>query len=152
MEKALFGAGCFWGVEEYFRKIKGVINMQVGYSGGTTDNPTYQNVCYDNTDHAEVILIEYDESIISYQALLDNFWKCHDPTTLNKQGADIGTQYRSIIFYFSSDQKKISEISKENNQKKFQNKIVTEIVKAEKFFKAEEYHQNYIQKNTILNG
>ena len=146
MEKALFGAGCFWGVEEYFRKIKGVINMQVGYSGGTTDNPTYQNVCYDNTDHAEVILIEYDESIISYQALLDNFWKCHDPTTLNKQGADIGTQYRSIIFYFSSDQKKISEISKENNQKKFQNKIVTEIVKAEKFFKAEEYHQNYIQK------
>jgi len=151
MEKALFGAGCFWGVEEYFRKIKGVINMQVGYSGGTTDNPTYQNVCYDNTDHAEVILIEYDESIISYQALLDNFWKCHDPTTLNKQGADIGTQYRSIIFYFSSDQKKISEISKENNQKKFQNKIVTEIVKAEKFFKAEEYHQNYIQKNIILN-
>ena len=152
MEKALFGAGCFWGVEEYFRKITGVVNTEVGYSGGNTDNPTYETVCYNNTGHAEVLLIEFDENIISYYNLLDNFWMCHDPTSLNRQGLDIGDQYRSAIFYFSSVQKNLAEKSKADNQKKFNNSIITEIKKVKKFFRAEEYHQMYIQKNKLFNG
>ena len=106
MEKALFGAGCFWGVEETFRKIPGVVKTEVGYTGGHTLNPTYQSICEGDTNHVEVVLVEYDNKIISYDKLLNHFWKCHDPTTLNRQGPDIGTQYRSAIFYFDDNQKK----------------------------------------------
>ena len=146
MEKALFGAGCFWGVEEHFRLINGVTKTEVGYSGGHTKNPTYENVCYENTDHAEVLLIEFDEDKISYERLLDEFWKCHDPTTLDRQGPDVGRQYRSVIYYYNDMQKKIAIKSKEKNQKSFQNNIVTEISSADIFYKAEEYHQKYILK------
>ena len=146
MEKALFGAGCFWGVEETFRKLKGVKKTEVGYCGGHTNNPTYEEVCVGNTNHAEVVLIEYDEAEISFEKLLDNFWNCHDPTTLNRQGPDIGTQYRSIIFYYNDTQKKVSNFSKEEYSKKLKLDIVTEIIKAKNYFKAEEYHQKYIQK------
>ena len=146
MEKALFGAGCFWGVEEYFRKIKGVNNTQVGYSGGNKENPSYEDVCEGNTEHVEVLLIDFDEKIINYQNLLKHFWQCHDPTTINRQGVDIGTQYRSAIFYFNDLQKNIAENSKIRNQNNFKNKIVTEITKANTFYLAEEYHQCFIQK------
>ena len=149
MEKALFGAGCFWGVEEFFRKNDGVIETKVGYSGGITNNPTYEQVCLGNTNHAEVLLIKFDENLINYSKLLDLFWQCHDPTTLNKQGPDIGTQYRSVIFYYSNLQKKIAEKSKLNYQSKFNGKIVTEIEKAKEFYEAEDYHQCYIQKRSI---
>ena len=149
MEKALFGAGCFWGVEEFFRKNDGVIETKVGYSGGITNNPTYEQVCLGNTNHAEVLLIKFDENLINYSKLLDLFWQCHDPTTLNKQGPDIGTQYRSVIFYYSNLQKEIAEKSKLNYQSKFNGKIVTEIEKAKEFYEAEDYHQCYIQKRSI---
>ena len=146
MTKALFGAGCFWGVEEFFRKIEGVIGTKVGYSGGNTFDPTYEDVCYKDTGHAEVLEIEFDNNIISYERLLSFFWSCHDPTTLNRQGPDIGSQYRSVIFYFSEEQKKIAEDSKIINQNKFKDKIVTEIKKAGNFYIAEDYHQCFIQK------
>ena len=146
IEKALFGAGCFWGVEEHFRLIKGVTKTEVGYSGGHTKNPTYENVCYENTDHAEVLLVEFDEDKISYERLFDEFWKCHDPTTLDRQGPDVGRQYRSVIYYYNDMQKNIAIKSKEKNQKSFQNNIVTEISSADTFYKAEEYHQKYILK------
>ncbi|MBS56973.1 MAG: peptide-methionine (S)-S-oxide reductase [Rickettsiales bacterium] len=149
MEKALFGAGCFWGVEEFFRKNDGVIETKVGYSGGITNNPTYEQVCLGNTNHAEVLLIKFDENLINYSKLLDLFWQCHDPTTLNRQGPDIGTQYRSVIFYYSNLQKEIAEKSKLNYQSKFNGKIVTEIEKAKEFYEAEDYHQCYIQKRSI---
>ena len=149
MEKALFGAGCFWGVEEFFAKLNGVTKTEVGYSGGNTINPTYESVCAGNTNHAEVVLVEYDENEISYKSLVNHFWKCHDPTTLNRQGPDIGTQYRSVIFYFNEYQKKISNDSK--NEYSVENKlnIVTEITKAKEYYKAEEYHQKYIQKTGL---
>ena len=146
METALFGAGCFWSIEEYFSKIPGVVKTTVGYSGGKTDNPTYESVCYENTDHAEVIQIEFDSKIISYQLLIAHFWKCHDPTTLDRQGLDIGRQYRSVIFYHSEKQKQIAETSKNNYQNEITRKIVTEIKEANIFYPAEEYHQKYIQK------
>ena len=149
MEKALFGAGCFWGVEETFRKLEGVDNTQVGYSGGDLVNPTYEDVCSGNTNHAEVVLIEYNEEKISFSKLLDSFWKCHDPTTLNKQGPDIGTQYRSVIFYFDELQNKISNESKLEYAKKYKLNIVTQIEKAKEYYKAEEYHQKYIQKTGL---
>ena len=149
IQKGLFGAGCFWGVEEHFRKLNGVIKTEVGYSGGNTKNPTYESVCYENTNHAEVLQVEFDENIISYSNLLEEFWKCHDPTTLDRQGLDIGKQYRSVIYYFNDDQKKIAEISKEKHQPNFKNRIVTEISQATLFYKAEEYHQKYIQKSKI---
>ena len=150
MEKAIFGAGCFWGVEEYFSKIEGISKTEVGYSGGVTKNPTYESVCQGNTEHVEVLYIEFDQDIISYNNIINHFWKCHDPTTLDRQGPDIGRQYRSAIFYFSEEQRDIAEKSKLDNQEKFNNKIVTEITKADKFFKAEEYHQNFIQKQKIF--
>ncbi len=149
MEKALFGAGCFWGVEETFRKINGVLNTEVGYSGGSTINPNYESVCSGTTDHAEVVLIEYDQNQISFQDLMIHFWKCHDPTTLNRQGPDIGTQYRSVIFYFNDFQKTIAQNSKINYSKKSNLHIVTEISKAKDYYKAEEYHQKYIQKTGL---
>ena len=118
MEKALFGAGCFWGVEESFSKLTGVLKTEVGYSGGNTNNPTYETVCIGDTNHAEVVLLEYDENIITYDELLNHFWTCHDPTTPNRQGPDIGTQYRSAIFYFNETQKKYRMSQKLNLLKK----------------------------------
>ena len=149
MEKALFGAGCFWGVEEIFRKIPGVLKTEVGYSGGNTINPNYETVCSGTTNHAEVILVEYDENQILYQDLIVHFWECNDPTTLNRQGTDVGTQYRSVIFYFDDNQKTIAEDSKINHSKKSNLQIVTEISKAKEYYKAEEYHQKYIQKTGL---
>ena len=146
IQKALFGAGCFWGVEEYFRTINGVTKTEVGYSGGHTKNPTYESICYGNTDHAEVLLVEFDEDLISYELLVDEFWKCHDPTTLDRQGPDVGRQYRSVIYYYDEIQKNIANNSKEKHQESFQNNIVTEISPADVFYKAEEYHQKYILK------
>ena len=146
MEKALFAAGCFWGVEEYFRKIPGVEDTKVGYSGGITKNPTYETVCNDNTQHAEVLKIDFDEKTISYEELLNYFWECHDPTTLDRQGYDVGNQYRSAIFYFNDSQKQIAEKSKIKHQLEIDKDIVTEILKVEKFYLAESYHQCYIQK------
>ena len=146
MDKALFGAGCFWGVEDYFQKIPGVLNTKVGYSGGSTINPTYKTVCYENTDHAEVLEIEFNNKIITYEEVLTHFWKCHDPTTKDRQGNDIGRQYRSVIYYYNNEQKKIAEKSKKENQRKYNNNIVTEITKADIFYLAEDYHQNYMKK------
>ncbi len=150
IQKALFGAGCFWGVEEHFRKINGITETLVGYSGGNTENPTYESVCYDNTDHAEVLLVNFDEEKISYEDLIQEFWKCHDPTTLNRQGPDFGKQYRSVIYYYNDEQKNIALKSRENNQENFDNRIVTEITKADTFYKAEDYHQKYIKKRELI--
>tara|TARA_A100001015_G_scaffold119698_1_gene132749 strand:- start:515 stop:976 length:462 start_codon:yes stop_codon:yes gene_type:complete len=149
MEKALFGAGCFWGVEETFCKTPGVVKTEVGYSGGNTINPSYESVCKGNTNHTEVVLVEYDSSKISYEELLKVFWKCHNPTTLNRQGPDIGTQYRSAIYYFNEDQKIKSIHSKSEYAKASGLNIVTEISEAREFYKAEEYHQKYIQKTDL---
>ncbi len=149
MEKALFGAGCFWGVEETFSKTPGVINTLVGYSGGDTINPSYESVCQGNTNHTEVVLVEFDNSKISYEDLLMVFWKCHNPTTLNRQGPDIGTQYRSAIYYYNEDQKNKSINSKNEYAKSAGLNIVTEISMAKEFYKAEEYHQKYIQKTGL---
>ncbi len=149
MEKALFGAGCFWGVEETFRKLTGVKKTEVGYSGGHTTNPTYETICNGDTNHAEVVLIEFNEKEITFEEILENFWKCHDPTTINRQGPDIGTQYRSVIFYFNELQKQISINSKERYATKNELKIVTEISEAKEYYKAEEYHQKYIEKTGL---
>ena len=146
IQKALFGAGCFWGVEEHFRTINGVTKTEVGYSGGNTKNPTYESICFENTDHAEVLLVEFDEDLVSYELLVDEFWKCHDPTTLDRQGPDVGRQYRSVIYYYDDIQKNIANKSKDRHQESFQNNIVTEISYVGIFYKAEEYHQKYIQK------
>lgn len=147
MEKAMFGAGCFWGVQAKFDSIRGVVKTTVGYSGGKTKNPSYEDVCDGDTGHAEVILIELDSSIVSYKELLDLFWKLHDPTQVNRQGPDIGDQYRSVIFYFSERQKKIAEISKSDLQKNLTKKIATLIEPAKEFYEAEEYHQKYNEKH-----
>ena len=149
IQKALFGAGCFWGVEEHFREMSGIIKTEVGYSGGNTKNPTYESVCYQNTDHAEVLQLDFDDEIISYATLVDEFWKCHDPTTIDRQGPDIGRQYRSIIYYFDEFQKKVAETSRGKHQTSFNNMIVTAITKADTFYKAEDYHQKYIQKRAL---
>ncbi len=149
MEKALFGAGCFWGVEESFRKIPGVKKTEVGYSGGHTVNPTYESICVGDTNHVEVVLVEYDEKEISFSRLVEHFWECHNPTTLNRQGPDIGTQYRSAIFYFNENQKELSNKSKIEYEKKNNLNIVTQIAEAKEYYKAEEYHQKYIQKTGL---
>ena len=147
-EKATFGAGCFWGIETAFRKVKGVISTRVGYTGGHFDKPTYEDVCSHKTGHAEVIEIIYDPSIVTYEGLLNIFWKIHDPTTLNRQGWDVGTQYRSAIFYHNDFQKAEALASKEKMKKSgiYKKKIVTEIGPATKFYEAEEYHQQYNEK------
>lgn len=145
--KATFGAGCFWCVEHEFRKIKGVTSTAVGYMGGNLRNPTYEDVCSDQTGHAEVVQVEFDPSVISYAQILDVFWHCHDPTSLNRQGPDVGTQYRSAIFCHDQDQEKTAKQSKEQLQNsKPGEKIVTEILSAPEFYKAEEYHQQYYAK------
>ena len=147
-QKAIFAAGCFWGVEANFRKVKGVISTRVGYIGGSFTNPTYKDVCSHKTGHAEAIEITFDPSIVSFDELLDVFWSIHDPTTLNRQGPDVGTQYRSAIFYLNSDQKEKAERSKAKLEasKRLKKPIVTQIVPASDFWKAEEYHQQYIEK------
>jgi peptide-methionine (S)-S-oxide reductase len=146
--KATFGAGCFWHVEDIFLKTKGVKSTQVGYIGGKLANPTYEEVCTDKTGHAEAVQVEYDPSEISYDELLQIFWNNHDPTSLNRQGPDIGIQYRSAIFFYNEKQKELAKKSKEQLEKsgKFQKNIVTEIVPAPQFYKAEEYHQKYFKK------
>lgn len=148
MEKATFGAGCFWHVEEEFRKVKGVIATQVGYMGGWKENPTYEEVCSKSTGHAEVVEVTFDPAVVSYEQLLELFWDIHDPTQLNRQGPDIGTNYRSAIFYHSPQQKEEAEKSKEQEQKKrrYTRPIVTEITPAATFWRAEEYHQQYLYK------
>ena len=143
MQKALFGAGCFWGIEEYFRKLKGIQHTQVGYSGGEFENPVYKDVCTGKTGHAEVVLIKFDENQLSYEEIINHFWKCHDPTQLNRQGFDVGRQYRSTIFYFSNEQHNDAMESKEQTQKTFQRAIVTEIMPAQEFYLAEDHHQLY---------
>jgi len=148
LEMATFAAGCFWGVEEVFTKTKGVKSTRVGYIGGNLQNPTYEDVCTDRTGHAEALQVKYDPKEISYEELLDLFWSIHDPTTKNRQGPDIGSQYRSTIFYHTPEQERIAKKSKQelDDSNKFQNKIVTEIVPASTFYPAEDYHQKYYQK------
>jgi peptide-methionine (S)-S-oxide reductase len=151
MEKATFGAGCFWGVEAAFRQVKGVVSTAVGYMGGTLRSPTYQDVCTDRTGHAEVVQVEYDPAAISYEDLLQVFWENHDPTTLNRQGPDVGTQYRSAIFFHSPAQEAAAKASHEALARsgKFRRPIVTEITPATEFWRAEEYHQQYLEKRGL---
>jgi peptide methionine sulfoxide reductase msrA/msrB len=148
-ETAVLAGGCFWGVEELIRQLPGVIDTAVGYTGGTLKNPTYEDVKQGNTGHAEAIRIEFDPSRISYEQILEFFFRLHDPTTVNRQGGDRGTQYRSAIFYLNDEQKKKAELVKERVGKsgRWKNPIVTEIVPAQTFYGAEEYHQDYLQKN-----
>lgn len=151
MEKATFAAGCFWGVEETFRQIPGVLETMVGYLGGHTANPTYKDVCTDETGHAEVVQVTFDPSKVSYEKLLEVFWSTHDPTTLNRQGPDIGTQYRSAIFFHSPEQERRARASKDKMEAsgKFRREIVTEITPASTFYPAEEYHQKYLAKRGL---
>ena len=149
--KATFGAGCFWHVEEFFSKVKGVTSTAVGYTGGHLENPTYEDVCTDKTGHAEAVQVEYDPNQVSYDDLLKIFWENHDPTTPNRQGPDIGTQYRSAIFFHDSEQEKTAIQSKEKlqNSNQFSRDIVTQIIPAKTFHRAEEYHQRYFEKNNL---
>jgi peptide-methionine (S)-S-oxide reductase len=148
MEKATFGAGCFWGVEETFRRVRGVTSTAVGYAGGTMESPTYHDVCTGRTGHAEVVQLEYDPAQVSYDELLDVFWESHDPTTPNRQGPDVGTQYRSVIFHHTPQQKAAAEESKTKlaASGRFARPVVTEITPAGPFWRAEEYHQRYFDK------
>jgi peptide-methionine (S)-S-oxide reductase len=151
LQKATFGAGCFWGVEDTFRKIPGVVSIAVGYSGGWMENPTYYDVCTDSTGHVEVVQMEYDPAKVSYEDLLKVFWESHDPTTLNRQGPDAGTQYRSVIFYHSAEQKETAEGARQRLQEsgRFKKTIVTAIEPAAEFYRAEEYHQQYFAKHGL---
>ena len=149
LEVATFGAGCFWHVEKTFRETKGVYLASVGYMGGNTLNPTYHDICKGNTNHAEVVHLYFNSEIISYSDLLKVFWSNHNPTTLNQQGLDVGTQYRSVIFYQNNTQKEVAETSLFEQKEKWKKEIVTQITSAEKFYRAEEYHQNYLNKNNL---
>lgn len=149
MEKATFGAGCFWGVESAFRRFAGVESTQVGYAGGDLNNPTYHDVCTDRTGHAEVVEVTYDPQVVSYHDLLEVFWNNHNPTTLNRQGPDVGTQYRSVIFYHSPEQEAEARASRDAAQSRFSRPIVTQIVPAAEFWRAEEYHQQYLEKRGL---
>jgi peptide-methionine (S)-S-oxide reductase len=151
MEKATFGAGCFWGIETAFRQIDGVISTTVGYSGGRTANPTYRDVCSDETGHAEVVEVEFDPAKVRYEQLLDVFWENHDPTTLNRQGPDVGSQYRSAIFFHSPAQEAAARASKARLEaaKRFRRPIVTQIEPAATFYRAEDYHQQYLEKRGL---
>lgn len=148
IEKATFAAGCFWGVEETFRALPGVVDSAVGFMGGTTESPSYREVCGGRTGHAEVVHLEYDPAKISYDELLDAFWGCHDPTTLNRQGPDVGSQYRSAIFFHTPAQESAARASKErfDAEGRFRRPIVTAIEPAPTFWRAEEYHQRYLEK------
>ena len=151
MSTATFGAGCFWGVEETFRQIPGVTKTTVGYTGGDTLSPTYEDVCSNESGHAEVVQIEYDPAVVGYDALLDVFWSNHNPTTLNRQGPDIGTQYRSVIFFHDENQKAAAERSRAalDSSGKWNKPIITEIVPAVTFYPAEDYHQQYLAKRGL---
>ncbi|MBL6927810.1 MAG: peptide-methionine (S)-S-oxide reductase MsrA [Rhodospirillales bacterium] len=146
MKHATFAAGCFWGVEHAFRQVEGVTDVSVGYTGGATPDPTYKDVCYSDTGHAESALVTFDPDVISYEKLLDVFWSIHDPSQLNRQGPDVGTQYRSAVFVHDEEQEKAALASKQRLQDKGQ-MVVTEITKADAFKQAEDYHQRYIEKN-----
>lgn len=150
-ESITFGGGCFWCIEAVFQRLKGVSAVASGYAGGSVENPTYKQVCTGETGHAEVVRIEFNPAVLPLEKLLEVFWAAHDPTTLNRQGADAGTQYRSVIFYANDTQKQIAEASKKAAQKDFADPIVTEISPLPKFFKAEEYHQNYYNLNLTQN-
>ena len=145
-KKATFGAGCFWGVEAAFRQLDGVTSTRVGYSGGTLENPTYEDVCSHTTGHAEVVEVTYDPERISYEDLLGTFWGKHDPTQLNRQGWDIGDQYRSVVFFHDEEQREAALRSKEAEQQRHKKPIVTQIEPAQTFYEAEDYHQQYLEK------
>ena len=151
-EKATFAAGCFWGIEEAFRQVKGVVSTAVGYSGGHFERPSYEQVCTLNTGHAEAVRVIFDPKVVSYETLLDVFWKIHDPTTIDRQGPDVGKQYRSAIFYHDDGQKAAALATKEKLEKSgaFKNPIVTEIVPISAFYMAEDYHQQYFEKKCFL--
>lgn len=152
MQEAFLAGGCFWGTQETFRTIKGVISTESGYAGGTTKNPTYEQVCLGETGHAETVKVEFDPKTISYSELLNIFWESHNPTTLNRQGPDIGSQYRSMIFYTNPEQKKVATRLKEELKEsgKFDKPIVTEIIPLDYFYPAEDYHQQYLFKRSQL--
>lgn len=145
-ERATFGAGCFWGVEAAFRQLPGVSSTRVGYTGGSTQNPTYEDVCSDRTGHAEAVEVTYDPEQVSYDQLLDLFWGKHDPTQLNRQGYDVGSQYRSAIFFHSAQQQELALSSKAEVQSRTAGRVVTEVVEAGEFYEAEDYHQQYLEK------
>ena len=151
LEKATFAAGCFWGVESNLRQVPGVVEVRVGYTGGATENPTYEDVCTDSTGHAEAVQLTFDPKRVSYDHLLDAFWKLHDPTQLNRQGPDVGTQYRTAIFYHSPQQLELASKSKMRLQAsgRYKRPIVTQIVPAGRFYDAEEYHQRYFEKRGV---
>lgn len=149
MAKATFGAGCFWGVEAEFRRLEGITATAVGYSGGQTRDPTYKEVCTDRTGHAEVVQVDYDPARISYEKLLEVFWNCHDPTQRNRQGPDIGSQYRSVIFYHDDAQQAAALASKEKESGRYRKPIATEIVPAGQFYRAEEDHQQFFEKRGL---
>ena len=151
MAKATFAAGCFWGVEATFRQVPGVISTRVGYTGGNLHNPTYKDVCTDRTGHAEAVEVDYDPAKVNYEQLLDIFWENHDPTQLNRQGPDWGTQYRSAIFFHSPEQEQQARASKDKlqNSGRFGRPIVTQIVPAATFYEAEDYHQQYLEKRGL---
>lgn len=150
-EKATLGAGCFWGVEATFRQVKGVTDAAAGYAGGKTENPTYEDVCTDETGHAEVVQVEFDPAVVSYRQLLEVFWANHNPTMLNRQGPDVGTQYRSVVFYHTPEQRAAAEESKAELEKsgRFSRPIVTQIESAPAFYRAEDYHQRYLEKRGL---
>ncbi|MBX4189276.1 peptide-methionine (S)-S-oxide reductase MsrA [Candidatus Parcubacteria bacterium] len=149
MEKATFAMGCFWGVQALYKAVPGVVRATSGYTGGKIPNPTYERVCTGSTGHAEAVEVEFDPSLVSYEKLLDLFWEHHDPTTLHRQGPDVGEQYRSAIFYHTEEQKRLAEESKErlDRNHRYTNGIVTEIAEAKEFWPAEEYHQDYAEKH-----
>ncbi len=151
LEKATFGAGCFWGVEAAFRQIKGVVSTSVGYSGGSYQNPSYRDVCTGRTGHAEVVEVAYDPAKVSYEDLLKVFWENHDPTTMNRQGPDVGTQYRSAIFFHTSEQQAAALASKNelDGNGKYKKPIVTQVEPASQFYEAEDYHQQYLEKRGL---
>lgn len=149
MEKALFAAGCFWGVQYYFDQVPGVVATIVGYTGGRTENPTYEQVCTRTTGHAEAVLIEFNPTEVNYETLCRQFFRMHDPTQLNRQGPDIGDNYRSAIFYFDDDQRQIAEAVKYESESKFDKAIVTQVAPVTKFYPAEAYHQKYTERTGL---
>ena len=149
-EKAMFAAGCFWGIEAAFREVEGVLEVTSGYSGGHTEHPSYREVCSDRTGHAEVVQVEFDPAKVSYDRLLDVFWQIHDPTQVNRQGPDVGTQYRSAIFYLTPEQETAAKACREQAQDGLSRPIATEITQASTFWPAEEYHQRYFEKHGFV--
>ena len=154
MEKAVFGAGCFWHIQDKFKKVNGVMSTSVGYSGGNIKSPTYEQVCTGNTGHAEVVEIDYDPKVVTYSELLNVFWSCHNPTTKDRQGPDIGHQYRSVIYYLNDEQKDlaVNSMTKMDKSGKFRDLIVTEVQPIKQYYKAEDYHQDYFDKKGSLFG